>query len=135
MGFTDGASKWYLNLASTAWVIYSPSHKLIHINGISVGTATNNQVDYDGVNGLLDATLQLGIHHLDVFLDSHLIIFIRLNDHYRVRDPCLFRKYLRTKHMVKTIESITFTHVPMNLNSVTNQMAKDILNWHIHNSI
>ena len=127
MGFADGASIWSPNLASAAWVIYSPSHELIHIDGICVGSATNNQDEYDGVNGLLAATLQLGIHHLDVFLDSQLLVS-QLNNHYRVRDSCLFRKYLCTKQMVRTFESITFTHVPKNLNSVADQMANDILN-------
>ena len=56
IGFTDGASRWSPNLASDAWVIYAPSHELIHIDGICVGSATNNQAEYDGVNGLL-ATL------------------------------------------------------------------------------
>ena len=74
---------------------------LLPIDGICVGTATNNQEEYDGVNGLLAAALQLGIHHLDVFLDSHLLVS-QLNNHYRVHDPCLFRKYLCTKHMVRT---------------------------------
>ena len=70
MGFADGASKWYPNLTSAAWVIYSPSHELIHIGGICMGTVANNQAEYDDVNGLLVTALQLGIHHLDVFLDS-----------------------------------------------------------------
>ena len=74
MGFADGARIWSPNLALATWVIYSPSHELIHIEGISVGTTTNNQVEYDGVNGLLAATLQLGIQHLDVFLDSQLLV-------------------------------------------------------------
>ena len=134
MGFTDGASRWYPNLTSTAWVIYSPSHELIHIDGICMGTATNNQVEYDGVNGLLATTLQLGIHHLDIFLDSQLLVS-HLNNNYRVRDTCLFRKYLHTKHMIRTFESITFTHVPRNLNSVAYQMDNNILNGHIHHSI
>ena len=99
-----------------------------------MGTTTNNQAEYDGVNGLLATTLQIGIHHLDVFLDSQLLVS-QLKNHYQVRDPCLFRKYLRTKHMVRTFEPITFTHVPKNLNSVADQMANDILNWHIHNRI
>ena len=94
--FADGASRWYPNLASAAWVIYSPSHELIHIDGICVGSATNNQAEYDGVNGLLVTTLQLGVHHLDVFLDSQLFVS-QLNNYYRVRDPYLFRKFLCTK--------------------------------------
>ena len=96
MGFVDGASRWSPNLASAAWVIYSPSHELIHIVGICMGTMTNNQVEYNGVNGLLDTTLQLGIHHFDVFLDSQLLVS-QLNNYYQVCDPYLFRKFLCTK--------------------------------------
>ena len=129
-----GIRKWYLNLTSAAWVIYSPSHELIHIDRICVGTTTNNQAKYDGVNGLLATTLQLGIHHIDVFLDSQLLVS-QLSNYYRGCDPCLFTKYLCTKQMVRTFESITFIHVPRNLNSVADQMANDILNWHIHNRI
>ena len=57
IGFDDGVSRWSPNLASSAWVIYSLSHELIHINEICMGSATNNQAKYDGVNGLLAATL------------------------------------------------------------------------------
>ena len=96
MGFAEGARRWYPNLTLAAWVIYSPSHELIHIDRICVGTTTNNQAEYDGVNGLLATALQLGIHHLDVFLDSQLLVS-QLNNHYRVWDPYLFRKYLHTK--------------------------------------
>ena len=111
IGFANGARRWSPNLASAAWVIYSSSHELIHIDGICMGIATNNQAEYDGVNGLLAIALQLGIHHLDVFLDSQLHVS-QLNNYYRVCDPCLFIKYLCTKQMVRTFESITFTHVP-----------------------
>ena len=81
IGFADGASRWSLNIALATWVIYSPSHELIHINRMCVGIATNNQDEYDGVIGLLDATLQLGIHHLNVFLDSQLLV-CQLNNCY-----------------------------------------------------
>ena len=134
IGFADKASRWSPNLTSAAWVIYSPLHDLIHIDGICVGTTTNNQEEYDGFNGLLAIALQLGIHHLDVFLDSQLLVS-QLNNYYRVCDPYLFRKFLRTKQMVRAFESITFTHVPINLNSVADQMDNDILNWHIHHNI
>ena len=70
VGFVDGASRWSPNITSDAWVIYCPSHELIHINGMCFVIATNNQDKYDGVAGLLTASLYLGICHLDVFLGS-----------------------------------------------------------------
>ena len=96
IGFADGASRWSPNLTSVAWVIYSPSHELIHIDGICVGIVTNNQAECDRVTSLLVASLQLGIFHLDVFLDSQLLVS-QLNNYYQVCDPYLFRKFLHTK--------------------------------------
>ena len=134
IGFIYGASRWFPNLASALWVISSPLHELIHIDEMCVGIATNNQDEYDGVIGLLVDSLQMGICHLDVFLDSQLLVS-QLNNCYRVRDPCLFRNFLCTKQLVRIFESITFTHVPRNLNSVADQMANDVLEWHIHHHI
>ena len=111
-----------------------PSHELIYIDGICVGIETNNQEEYYGVNDLLTTALQMGIYHLDIFLDSQLLVS-QLNNYYRVHALFLFRKFLCTKQMVRTFESITFTHAPRNLISVVDQMANDILNWHIHNRI
>ena len=111
IGFADGESRWSPNLASAAWVIYSPSHELIHIDEMCVGIATNNQAKYDGVIGFLVSFLHLGIHHLDVFLDSQLLVS-QLNNCYWVHNPCLFRKFLCTRHLVRHFEYITFMHVP-----------------------
>ena len=134
VGFADGVSRWSPNISSATWVIYSPSHELIHIDGMCVGTATNNQDEYDSVVGFLIAALHLGIFFLDVFLDSQLLVTY-FNNCYPVHDPYLFRNFLRTKHLVRHFESISFMHVPRSLNSVVDQMANDILEWHINNHI
>ena len=99
-----------------------------------VGIATKNQDEYDGVIGILVATLHLGIRHLDVFLDSQLLVS-QLNNYYRVRDPCLFIKLLCTRHLVRHFESISFIHVSRSLNSVVDQMDNDVLEWNINHHI
>ena len=86
IGFVDGASRWSPNLTSTAWVIYSPSYEFIHIDGACMGSATNNQDEYYGVNGLLAIALQLVILHLNVFLDSQLLVS-QLNNYYQDMIP------------------------------------------------
>ena len=121
-------------VSSATWVISSPSHELIHIDRMCVGIATKNQDEYDGVIGLLATSLQLGIRHLDFFLDSQVLVS-QLNNYYQVRDPCLFRNFPCTKQLVRNFESITFMHVPRNLNSVADQVANDVLGWHINHHI
>ena len=52
-GFADGAFWHTLNLASTAWVLYSLAKDLVNSGEVCVGPATNNIVEYRAVIGLL----------------------------------------------------------------------------------
>jgi ribonuclease HI len=89
-----GNSRWTQNFASAAWALYTPSHEILHSSGICLGPATNNQAEYTMIIGLLADAQRHHICHLSVFLDSQLVV-LHLNNVYRVRDPCLFRKYLQ----------------------------------------
>jgi ribonuclease HI len=74
IGYTDRASRWTQNLGSVARALYSPSHDLLYTSGICLGSATNNQVEYTIVIGLLVEANHRHIHHLRVLLDSQLVI-------------------------------------------------------------
>ena len=74
VNFSNGLSRWSPNLTLDAWVIYSPSHELIHLNGVCVDTTTNIQVEYDVMIKLLIASLHLGIHHISVLLNSQILV-------------------------------------------------------------
>jgi ribonuclease HI len=130
IGYTDGASRWTQNLASAAWALYTPSHEMLHSNGICLGPTTNNQAKYTAVIGLLADTQRHHIRHLSVFLDSELVV-LQLNNVYCVRDLCLFRKYLQVRLLSRHFDSITFTHIPRQLNQTTDQLANIVLDWHI----
>ena len=46
LGFADGTSRHTWNLASAAWVIYSPLGQLVASRGSCLGPATNNMAEY-----------------------------------------------------------------------------------------
>ena len=52
-GFTNGAFHHNLNLASAAWVLYSPAHDIVSSGVVCIGPYTNNIVEYQVVIGLL----------------------------------------------------------------------------------
>ena len=52
-GFTDGAFRHALNLASAAWVLYSPAYDLVSSGVVCIGPATKNITEYQAVIGLL----------------------------------------------------------------------------------
>ena len=73
-GFTDGACRHTLNLASATWVLYSPAHNLVSSGAICIGPATNNIIDYEAVIGLLTEAASWDIRELVLFMDSQLVV-------------------------------------------------------------
>ena len=73
VGFADGACRHTCNLASIAWVIYSPSGKLVAPGGACRGPASNNVAEYRDVIELLWDAVSRGITQLEVCLDSQLV--------------------------------------------------------------
>ena len=72
--FTDGASRSTQNLASAAWAIYAPTNKLVSLQCVCLGRATNNIVEYSAIIELLVDAISLKIRHLVVRIDSQLVV-------------------------------------------------------------
>ena len=74
IGFADCANRHTCNLASAAWVIYSPSEQLVVSGGTFLGPATNNVAEYRAFIELLWDAVSCGITQLEVRLDSQLVV-------------------------------------------------------------
>jgi hypothetical protein len=70
LGFMDGASHHKWNLASTAWVVYSPEGLLVSLGGVCLGPSTNNVTKYSVIIELLRNAIMHGIHSFEVPLHS-----------------------------------------------------------------
>ena len=47
--FADGACRYTLNLASAAWVLYSPAEDLVSLGAVCIGPTTNNIAEYEAI--------------------------------------------------------------------------------------
>jgi hypothetical protein len=70
LGYEDGANGHTKNLASTAWVVYSPEGLLVSSCGICLGPSTNNVAKYSIIIEIFLDAISHGIHSLEVRLDS-----------------------------------------------------------------
>jgi ribonuclease HI len=70
VGFTDRANHHTWNLASAAWVIYSPEGLLVSSGGICLGPSMNNVAEYSAIIELLGDAISHGILSIVVHLDS-----------------------------------------------------------------
>jgi ribonuclease HI len=133
LGFTDGASHHTQNLASTAWVVYSPEGLLVSSGGVCLGPSMNNVAEYSVVIELLHDAISHGIHSLEVHLDSQLVV-CQLNNSYHVHDPTLLRRFLRVRILERQFDFITYHHIPRSSNYVSDAYANFVLDWHLsHN--
>ena len=68
--FTYGLSRHTLNLASAAWVLYSPTGDLVRSSGTYLGPTMNNLIEYHVVIGLLTKAFSNNVSWVRVYLDS-----------------------------------------------------------------
>ena len=129
-GYTDGASQHTQNIASTAWILYSPTGLLVSSGSSFLGPATNNVVEYSAVIELLAVAISLGITGLIVRLDSHLVAS-HLNGAYQIHHPTLLRLFLRVRLLEREFVLITYLHVSCSQNTTADELANYILDWHL----
>ncbi|MDO8488359.1 MAG: ribonuclease HI family protein [bacterium] len=82
----DGGARGNPGPAASAFVVYDETGKIIFENGAYLGTATNNQAEYQAV---LNAITWLADHHsqahTEFFLDS-LLVASQLNGQYKIKN-------------------------------------------------
>ena len=129
-GFADGANRHTRNLASTAWVIYSPSDKLIISGGLCLGPTTNKVTKYQAAIGLMTEALSNGISQMIIHLDSKLIVSY-LNGIYSIHDPTLLWLFWRVRLLGISFTYIRFCYIPRWFNTVADSLANFMLDWYL----
>ena len=132
-GFTDGACYHTLNLASTAWVLYSPAEYLVSSGAVCLGLATNNIIEYEAVIGLLTEAASQDVRDLVVLMDSQLVA-CHLNHVYTIRNLVLLCLFRRVSLLEISFGTITYRNIPREYNVVADSLANYILDWHISHS-
>ena len=122
-----------MNLASIAWVLYSPAEDLVSSGAVYIGPATNNIAKYEVVISLLTEAAFQDVHDLVVLMDSQLMV-CHLNHVYTIRNPVLLRLFLRVHFLERSFETITYRHIPREHNVVVDSLVNYILYWHIAHS-
>ena len=130
VGYADGASRSSRNLSSTAWAIFDPSGELVSFRGVCIGQSTNNIAEYSALIELLSDAITHGIRRLIIRLDSQLVI-LQLNGIYSVRNPAIYRMFLRVKILERQFDSIQYQHISRNLNTLTDSLANYVLDRHL----
>jgi ribonuclease HI len=129
--FCDGGARGNPGEAACAFVVKKPTGEIIHQASQSLGRATNNEAEYQGVITALKWLLlkqnQLLNFKINFFLDSKLVVN-QLNGLFKIKNARL-RELI---FLIKTLESqlnnqIFYQFIPRE----ENQLADQLLNQNL----
>jgi ribonuclease HI len=134
--YTDGASRGNPGAASCGGVIYLAKDKLtsdtdataqpIHSFSTTLGRATNNEAEYNGLLQALEAACEMGATHVHAHVDSQLMCR-QIQGQYQARDSKLMPIYEQCKIHITQLHTFNITHIPRKLNKEADKLCNDAL--------
>lgn len=119
--YTDGASSGNPGPSGIGFVI-KYSDKTCE-GSEHIGTATNNVAEYSALILGLKKALSMGISEIDAYLDSELIVK-QMRGEYKVKNRNLMPLFLEVQGLSRSFKSISFSHIPRELNKSADKLAK-----------
>jgi ribonuclease HI len=109
--YSDGASRGNPGPAAVAYVIYDDKGALIDLGSRLIGTATNNEAEYQALILAMERACSRCRSSAHFFLDSELLVR-QFNGQYRAKDPRM-KEYLdRVIEISRCFREVKLTHVP-----------------------
>ncbi len=124
--YSDGGSRGNPGPSAGAFLICKMDDNVVEKSGFYIGTATNNQAEYQALLKGLQRSQALGVRKLNVLMDSELIVK-QLNGLYKIKNKGLEPLYRQIKDLASGFEEISFTHVPRVLNEKADEEVNRIL--------
>lgn len=118
----DGAARGNPGPAGCGAVVLDETGAVLKELSRSLGIATNNVAEYQGLLLGLEAVLELGGKRLCVQSDSELLVR-QLNGIYRVKNRKLKVLHDKALGLLRRLEAYRITHVPREQNRRADQLA------------
>jgi ribonuclease HI len=118
----DGAARGNPGPAAIGAAIKDEQGKFVARISRRIGTATNNQAEYQAVIAALKEAIRLGAREVDISLDSELVVR-QLSGRYRVKNAILKSLYEEAKRLMERLEVHTLRHIPGRENGEAHRLA------------
>ncbi len=124
--FTDGGSRGNPGPSALGFIILDMEDNVVKKGSKFLGNITNNQAEYYGLIAGLEASIDLDIKNLRVYMDS-LLVVNQINGLYKVKKQDLVPSYKRALELKTKFESIEVSHVPRAMNAVADGLVNECL--------
>lgn len=113
--YADGGSRGNPGPSAAGFVVEDESAQVIESWNKYLGVTTNNQAEYHGLISGLEWCKQRHVQEVNVRLDSMLVVN-QMKGIFKVKNRDLWSLYEFAKSLSASFKTITFTHVPRELN-------------------
>ncbi len=115
--YADGGSRGNPGPSASGFVIYDNKDNILVDEGVYLGITTNNQAEYRALLLALQEAQRMNANRVNVFMDS-LLVVNQMKGIFKVKNRDLWPIHDAIKQIIVSFDSITFTHVPRELNKM-----------------
>lgn len=123
--YTDGGSRGNPGNAAIGFLLFE-EEKLITFDAKYLGTATNNQAEYEALILGLTVAEKQGIKNIICYMDSELVVK-QINGEYKAQNPNILPLYKKITKKIEMFKSVEFIHVKRALNKFADKLVNIVL--------
>lgn len=121
--YCDGGSRGNPGVAGSGSVVYDASGETLGEIAYVVGKkSTNNVAEYYGLIRGLEACAQIGATHVDVFMDSKLVVE-QMTGRWKIKHPDMQKLAREARDLASSFEKVTYTWVPRAKNKKADELS------------
>lgn len=124
--YADGGSRGNPGHSACGYVLIDEQGEVLVDKGVYLGITTNNQAEYQGLKSGLEEAKQMGAREVTVRLDS-LLVINQMKGIFKVKNRDLWPIHDAVKELVASFDSVTFTHVPREMNKLADAAVNRVL--------
>lgn len=130
--YTDGGSRGNPGPSALGFVIVAMDGSTLAEGGRYLGITTNNQAEYQAVKTGLEEAQKLGARTVWIYMDS-LLVVNQMKGIFKIKNRDLWPIHEAIRELIKNFESVSFTHIPRELNRAADAMVNKTLDEHAQN--
>lgn len=123
---TDGGSRGNPGPSAIGVVLENADGEVVEAIGVRIGTATNNQAEYQALITGLETALDRGIRRLRIVSDSELLVR-QLGQEYKVRSEQLRELYLQANSLIRQFDQVELRLVRREENAAADALVNQAL--------
>ncbi len=122
----DGGSRGNPGPAGYGAVVISEDGEVLAERAAGIGSATNNVAEYSGLIAALQAALELGATHVDIRMDSKLVVE-QVSGRWQVKNEGLRPLAKEATALLGRFDSFTATWIPREKNKHADRLANEAM--------